>query len=324
MEKNDLLKHIRFLASQKMITKDELISAFDAGSSQDVSLQEPGNAGISHILFYIGAAIVFLGISVLLWQQWRALSSAAKILSTLGSGIAVYIAAIFFSREERLEAVSRAFYFISALVMPLGLHVTFYVAGIDTGTPGVQSIVSGILLTTFLLSYFVNRKTVFVLFSIIFGIWLFFSFSSFIVGGRPGFDWEFSAYRILCVGLALALLGYYFSQTAHRSLTGALYGFGVFFFLAAALVLGDWKPHQNWFWELSFPGLVFGIMFLSVYLKSKSFLTFGSLYLIAYISKITGEYFADSLGWPLVLVLTGFGLIAIGYLHFSLKKKYLS
>ena len=219
---------------------------------------------------------------------------------------------------------SRAFYFLSALVMPLGLHVTFHIAGFDTGSVSVQSVVSGILLTTFLLSYLVNRKTVFIIFNIIFGTWLFFSFTSSMVGSNPNYDWQFSAYRVLGVGLAYALLGYYFTETPHRALTGALYGLGVFCFLGAALALGDWKPHQNAFWELVFPGLVFGAMFLSVYLKSKAFLTFGSLYLMGYILKITSEYFAQSLGWPLALVLTGLGLIAIGYLHFNLKKKYLS
>ena len=153
---------------------------------------------------------------------------------------------------------------------------------------------------------------------------MFFSFTSLLVGSNPHFDWEFSAYRVLCTGLVYALLGYYFTQTPQRALTGALYGFGVLFFLGAALALGDWKPNQNAFWELIFPGLVFGVMFLSVYLKSRAFLTFGSIYLMVYILKITAEYFADSLGWPLALVLTGLGLIAIGYLHFNLKKKYLS
>lgn len=324
MDKKELLKHIQSLASQQAITKDEVTSAFEAGIRGDVSDEMSHQTGISHILYYIGGAVVFLGISVLICQHWRALNSVTKILSTLGSGIASYIVAVFLSREGRLEIASRAFYFISALVMPLGLHVTFYVSGLDTGSYGAQSIISGILLVTFLLSYLANRKTIFALFNIIFGTWLFFSFTSYLVGSRPGFGWEFSAYRVLCIGLAYAFLGYYFTTTSHRALTGALYGFGVLCFLGAALALGNWKPHQNWFWELVFPGLVFGAMFLSVYLRSKAFLTFGSLYLVAYIFKITSEYFAQSLGWPLVLVLAGLGLIAIGYLHFSLKRKYLS
>ena len=324
MDKQELLKHVQSLASQKAIKRNELISAFDAGVKASSSQEEAGQAGISHILYYIGAAVVFLGISVLIWQCWATLNNATKILSTLGSGIASYIAAVILSQEKRFNVVSGAFYFISALVMPLGLQITFDIAGFDSYKYGVQSIISGILLLTFLLSYFIHRKTVFLIFSIIFGTWLFFSFTSFLVGNRHQFGWEFFAYRVLCVGLTYVLWGYYFTQTSHRALTGALYGFGVFCFLGAALALGDWKPDQNGFWELIFPVLVFGVMFLSVHLKSKAFLTFGSLYFIAYICKITMEYFAQNFGWPLVLVLIGFGLITIGYLNFNLKRKYLS
>jgi len=324
MDKKELLNQIQSLAKQQIITKDEVISAFDAGIQGDVPKDEVRQAGISHILYYVGGAVVFIGISILIGQNWGSLNNLTKILSTLGSGIAAYFTALALSREERFEVLSRAFYFIAALVMPVGLHITFDIAGLDTMSYGIQSLVSGILLTTFVLTYFVNRKTVFALFNIIFGTWFFFCFTSFVVGSNPNFDWHFSAYRVLCIGLTYALLGYYYTKTAHRALTGDLYGFGVFCFLGAALALSGWNPHQNFFWELSFPGLVFGVMFLSVYLKSKAFLTFGSLYLVAYIFKITAEYFAQSLGWPLVLVLTGLGLIVIGYLHFRLKRKYLS
>ena len=167
MDKKNLIKHIQSLASQKAITKDELVSAFDAGVTNGVPEDESRQAGISHILYYVGAAIVFIGISVLIWQNWTSLNSVARIISTLGAGIAAYIAAVFLSQEERFEVTSRAFYFISALVMPLGLHVTFHIAGVDTYSHGAQSVISGILLVTFFLSYVFNRKTVFLLFNII-------------------------------------------------------------------------------------------------------------------------------------------------------------
>ena len=320
-EKAELLKQIETLAARKQITKSEVNDAFEAGINGD-SVQETHPSPISQILYYVGGAIVFLGISVLIWQHWTKLNDATKILATLGSGIAAYVAGTLLIRNERLENISRVFYFISALVMPLGLHVTLDIAGVDIGSNGTQSMVSAILLATFLSSHWLYRKTVFTLFNIIFGTWLFFSFTSFLVGGRPGFDWEFSAYRVLGTGLVYGLLGHHFTRTPYRALTGALYGFGAFLFLGAALALGDWKPHQNGLWEVIFPGLAFGVMFLSVYLRSKAFLTFGSLYLMAYILKITSEYFADSLGWPLALVLTGFGLIAIGTLHINLKRKF--
>lgn len=324
MDTTDVLRRIQELAAQRLLTRDEVLRAFDAGAAGETETNATPHTGISHMLYYVGGAIVFIGIAVLIGQHWSKLNDATKILSTLGSGIAAYLAGTFLSRNARLEVAGRAFYLISALVTPLGLHVTFDVAGLDVGTAGNQSLISAILLTTYLLSYAVRRTTVFMLFTIIFGTWLFFSVTRALVGASPSFGWEFSAYRVLCTGLVYGLLGYACAGSAHRALTGALYGFGALCFLGAALALGDYKPHQNVFWELAFPGLVFGVMFLSVYVKSKAFLTFGSLYLMGYILKITAEYFADSLGWPLTLVLTGLGLIAIGYLHFNVKKRYLS
>ena len=322
--KEEALEQIRLLAAQRVITKDELTAAYDAAVAQAPRAEDVRHAGISHILFYIGGAIVFFGITVLIWQHWARLDDATKVLATLGSGVASYLAGMLLGRHERYESASNAFYFISALVNPLGLHVAFQVNGIDPNTPAMQSVISGILLLTYLLSYWTYRKTLFTLFNVVMGTGLFFSFTNYLVWSHPVFDWRFSAYRVLATGLAYAFLGYALSDTRQRSLTGALYGFGAFLFLGAALALGDWKPHQNMWWELAFPGLTFGVMFLSVHLRSRAFLTFGSLYLMVYLGKITSEYFADSLGWPLTLVLTGLGLIAIGYVHVSLQRKYIA
>ncbi|MGH2611719.1 MAG: hypothetical protein ACRDFB_01560, partial [Rhabdochlamydiaceae bacterium] len=135
---------------------------------------------------------------------------------------------------------------------------------------------------------------------------------------------DFYEYRVLFVGLSYLFLGYYLSSTLQRDLAGALYGFGSLFFLGAALSLGGFKPSQNIFWELIFPGLVFVILYLSVHLKSKAFLTFGTLFVMIYILKITGEYFSGTLGWPISLMFCGVALIGVGYYAFSLNKKYLS
>jgi len=281
--------------------------------------------GISEILYGIGGAIVFLGIAILIGQNWDTLGNGTKILATLGSGVASLIVGILLGREEKLGGVSQAFYFISALVMPTGLTITLDIAGYAIYDTGSQSVISGILLATYLLCYFLFRKNVFLFFNVIFGTWFFFSFTSHLVGGNPIMkDWDFFEYRTLLTGLTYMLLGYSFSETDKRGLTGALYGFGVMAFLGAALALGKWEPNQNIFWELLFPGLVFSIIFLSIHLKSKAFLTFGSTYLMAYILKITAEYFKDGLGWPLALVLAGFLLIGVGYYSFYLNKKYIT
>jgi hypothetical protein len=322
--KEEVLQYIKTLAEQKAVTKEELTAAFDSGSGIKTDVVLTKKLGIAEILYYIGGAIVFLGISILLWQNWSTLEFGTKILATLGAGIAAYFVGLLFNRDERTETVGSAFYLISALVTPMGLWVVFDIAGFDASSYGSQSLISGIMLGTYLLSQLVFRKNIFTLFSILFGTWLFFSLTSFIVGGGPYFDnWKFSEYRVLVAGIAYMLLGYAFSKNERAPLQGFLYGFGILGFLGAALTLGGWDPNQNIFWELIYPGLVFGALFLSIHIKSKAFLTWGTIFLMAYILKITSEYFSSGLGWPLALVIAGLAMIGVGYMSLSLKKKYL-
>ena len=324
MNKEELLQKIRSLATENLITKEELTKAYDKALGKKTDLAITKKLGITEILCYIGGAIVFLGIAVLIWQNWSTLSVATKIIATLGSGIAAYIVGVFFGHYEKFDPVGQAFYLISALVIPIGLYVVFDNAGFDAGSHGTQSLISGILFGTYLLSFVVFRKNIFTIFSIIFGTWLFFAFTGFLIGSKPHFDeLKFFEYRALLTGLVYMLLGYSFSKNEKHPFTEPLYVFGILGFLGAALALGGWGSNQNVFWELIYPGLVLGVIFLSVYLKSKAFLTFGSIFLMVYILKITAEYFTDSLGWPLALVLAGLALIAIGYFSFYLNRKYI-
>ena len=323
--KEEILQYIKTIGEQKIVTKDELDLAYDSGSGIKTDVVLTKKLGIAEILYYIGGAIVFLGISILLWQNWSTLGFGTKVLATLGAGVAAYFVGLLFSRDEKTETVGSAFYLISALVMPLGLYVVFNNAGFDANSYGSQSLISGILFGMYLLSYVVFRKNVFTLFSILFGTWLFFSLTSFMIGSGLYFDnWKFYEYRVLVAGITYMLIGYAFSKNERASLSNFLYGFGILGFLGAALSLGGWKPNQNVFWELIYPGLIFGALFLSVYIKSKSFLTWSTLFLMAYIFKITSEYFSGGLGWPLSLVIAGLSMIGVGYMSISLKKKYLS
>ena|SRR3989344_2439290 len=324
MEKQELLSSITSLSLQNSVTKEEVIQAFENGKQQKTGVLRR-EMGLAEVLYFIGGFIVFVGIAILIWQNWSTLNSVTKILTTLGFGIAAYFAGVILNREERYGALGYAFHLIAALVIPLGLTVTFDQAGLKTSSAGTQSLIAGTLFAMYLSSYLVFKKPFFTFFSIAYATYFFFSFTNFLIGSNPYFtDIKFYEYRFLMVGLSYLLLGYYLSSTEQKDLSGILYGFGNLFFLGAALVLGGWKPSQNVLWEIVFPGLVFIILFLSVHLKSKAFLTWGTIFLMAYILKITGEYFSGTIGWPLSLMICGVSLIGIGYYAFTVNKKYLS
>lgn len=322
MEKSELLQGIQQLAAEGTVTSDELLAAYNQGSLDHPAARR---LNIGNIMYYLGGAIVFIGIAVLVSGGWSDFSPFTRILVTLGSGVAAYIAGLLFSQQEKHDGISQAFYLISALVIPVGLYVVFDNAGFAVYTNAMQTLIAFILVCVYGLSAYLFRKTIFTIFTIIFSTSLFFALTSLIVGASPIFNQNLELYQTLAAGLSYMFLGYHFSKgTQQEALSGWLYGFGSLGFLGAALALGGWSPAQNAFWELVYPLLVFGIIFLSVYVKSRAFLIWGSLFLMGYILKITGEYFSQGLGWPLALVLAGLLLIAVGYYSAFLNKKYIS
>lgn len=275
----------------------------------------------SQILSIIGSIIIFLGISTLIYQHFNTLSYSMKVSTTLGLGIITYIIAALLHKFSKWLHVSTAFFLIALLTLPIGLGVIFNHLGLDINHFDTQSIFLNILLIIAVVSYFCFRTNLFMLATILFATYFFFSITDYLI---PLHTNIFSQYQILIVGLIYILLGNIFTRTKLAALSGFLYGVGSIAFLGAALGLGGWKPHQNLCWELAFPFLAFGSIFSSIPLKSKSLLVFGSIFLMLYIVKISHEYFANSLGWPFTLVIIGFVLIGISSLFLWVRKKYLA
>jgi len=240
MDKEHLLKNIENLIQEGQLTKNELLEVYERSIRTDKEETLSKQSRISNILYYIGGAIVFLGICIFVGTNWSNLNDGTKILATLGSSVMMYFAGVLLSRHGNLEKISDAFYFISGLVAPLGIFVTMHIAGLDTDSAGRHSGVAGILLLVNLLSYYIDRRSVFFIFNVIFGTWLFFSLTTFFVGGRPFTNWNFIEYRWLAAGLTHMILGYSLINSNRKAVTPYLYGFGVVELLTAALCLGGW------------------------------------------------------------------------------------
>jgi hypothetical protein len=315
--RQDALTYIKSLLDNHIVTADEV---------RDILAQQKTSNRFANLLYYIGAGIIFFGIFILLWQNWNTLSNITKIVITLGSGIAAYIMAILYAYNKSTEQLSSAFFCVAGLALPLGIAVVFDITGLDVDSPLTQCMISAILFSAFMLSYWIHRKNLLLVFSIIFATWLFFGLGSFFLDGHPIFDnFTFFAYQVLIAGLSYIVLGYYFASAGKSELTGALYGFGICGFLGAAYALGGiiFIIDKNVMWELLFPILIFATLYFSVFLRSKSFLVFSTLYLMLFIIRTTLVYFLNSVNWPVLLVLIGFLLIAAGYGSFYVNKKYL-
>ena len=321
-----MLEEVRQMSATGQLSQAEVLAAM---SSVIVPVPDGAakNLTISEILYYIGGAIVFLGICVLCYQNWDNFNSFLRIFITLGSCLACFVVAVLLNKYDNLQKPSQAFFLLFGMLAPLGVGVVFNEAGFDLSSNILWAAVYAMLTAVFFgVFWYFKKQTILLFFSIAFATILFHYVIAWLVGQNLSITdyskvWE---YQILVIGLVYMLAGRYLFFTEQKPLVGVLYGFGSLFFLGAALALGGWQPNQNAFWELIYPLVVFGMIFLSVYAKSKAFLVFGTIFLIVYILKLTGEYFTSGLGWPLALVIAGLVIMVVGYYAVKINRQYLT
>lgn len=317
MNKDTLLANIREALQTGIVTRADIEMLW--GGRTDIVKEKKG-INISQVLYFIGGVVVFIGIIVLVATNWEVLNTFTKILVTLGSGIASYIAGALFNRYDSFKRIGAVFFALSMLLIPFGLAISFDEGGIDL-TSGVQATIALIMMCITGLSLWIFKKNIFASFLIASGTWFYYSFATTILDNNQYFsEFNFYAYLTLFAGLSYALISYGISRGSNeqrKELCGGLYSIGLIAFLGAPLAIGG-------FWDLIYIGLVIAVAFLSVHMKNKIFLRLGALFLMAYIIKITGNYFTDSLGWPLALVIAGIVLMAVGYFAHHVSKKYIT
>ena len=313
--KQQVLQQVREAMQKGIITKADLaaIQALPEAASVNNTIN------LAQVLYGVGGLIVFIGIATFLSENWSLLSPLVKIVSTLGVGITAYIVGVLLANDERVQTVSWSFFLISALILPIGLSVTFDLAGLNLGDSSTQILISAILSFVYIGSIYLYKKNLFIIFGTLFATALYGSIVHLILGDQAYTPavWDLYTYSAMLVGAVYILLGYSLSQSAvYHKVIGTYYGFGALILLGSALSLGG-------VWDVLYVGLVFAVLFLSVYLKSQAFLVFGSLFLMAYLVKITSQYFANVIGWPIALIFAGFALIGVGFAAYYVNEKFI-
>ena len=89
-------------------------------------------------------------------------------------------------------------------------------------------------------------------------------------------------------------------------------------FLAGLFELVERTP-----FEILFILSASGFVYLSAAIQSRTLLIVATGAILAYTGWFTGEHFADSLGWPLALVLFGLLMITLSALAFRIDRQYI-
>lgn len=293
-------------------------SASTVPSTEDHYGDVAGNR-MSKVLYVLGFAIIAVGIGILAFSYWEVLSAGEIILILLGGGIVAFVVGAFLHGKEHLHAVSRGAFFLSGLMLPGGLSYTLNHLGIlDYTTVLMWETVAGSLMILFAVAAFFFWQDIVLLLAILFGSWLYGAVVFDVLEGIYMPE-NLIAYATMFAGLCYFAIGHLLSRLQEHSmlrLGNAMYKLGLLALLGAAFTLDG-------IWEVLYPIVTLGVMYLSIKVKNTILLFGGALFLCAYIIKISDKYFADSLGWPILLVLLGVIIVILGYVSIQLRKRFI-
>lgn len=305
-EREAAVADIVALMRQHHITPEEL----HAQLNLDAATETGTTSLVVSVLSYIGGIFVFAGIAIFIGLQWEGLNSAARVIITLGPGVSAFAMAALAFSDERYQRAAMPLLLISAVLQPTGMMVAFaeYGGGDDA------QVAAFITAATFALQFGLALRrwpeTV------IAWLTVFFVSSAFGLGmdllGVP------EAGIALALGLGWLSLGSATLTGRHTVLSPQLY------------VLGSWSGLWGLFdmvegtWaELLYVIAACGLVYLGVWARSRALNIAATVGLLAYTAYFTGTYFADSIGWPIALILIGLLMIGISAAALQIDRRYL-
>ena len=323
MNKEELLQELSAKISVGEISREEVISRLNFASTTQQENEENtkkfSHFSVTKMLYVLGAAIVIIGIVIFVGQIWDDIGSFGRISVTLGLGLLFAAIGSVLLKQKPEDNIGLIFHFIGGMLIPSGAVVTLSELDVDFVSLWPVTITFGVISAFYLLLNAVHKHAILTFFAIANGTAFIYLLVEAIVDGPFYKHEDLYAYLTMVIGASYLLLAHAFRDGWNKVLIGTLYFFGATGFLGAAFSqVFDSVP-----WQLFYFLIVLCGLFLSVYMRSRSILVMSTLFLIAHVSYITGEYFADSLGWPISLVLLGFAFIGLGYASITINKRYI-
>jgi hypothetical protein len=328
MNKEQLTTLIKEQFATGNISREDLLDIANSGGA--ASLSTPATASqaetsktLIHVFYGIGAIIAIAGVGTLIAQNWNEIGFAGRILVTLGISLATYVAG-FLLRGPEQRTISQVMFVIAAVLAPIGSYVLLDQAAVDL-TWTVQIVMWVVLSIVFGAALLITKRNILVFLVVALVSAAYYALIMKILG--TSYDDDLLKWAVMLAGGAYILIAYGYRSilpAADRSeakeknaIRGVLYGLGTLAVLGAGISIGG-------SFDLLFIALIFAAFYGSVYLRSRSMLILASLFLVAHIIKLTSEYFADSIGWPIALIVIGFLVIGVGYMTYYLNKKFIS
>jgi hypothetical protein len=307
-DRSRALATIARLAAEHELSLDDIAAALRAVPvTPESSLR---TSALTRLLAYLGGVFVFAGLGVFIAMQWDEMNSAARVVVTLGSGVAAFVMAVVATRDARLAAAVTPLDLIAAALQPFGMLVAMreYSSGGDWHYASLTT--AGVMLVQQLLAFHALRRSAAVFAALLFG--------AILVGTALDLLDARDHVIALTVGAALLCLTVGIGRTRHAAVTPFWY------FVASALTLwGLFDAVQGTAVEVLFVGAACAVVYFSVLVRSRAMLVVATIAILGYVGYFTAENFADTVGWPLALIGFGLVMIALSVVAVSISRRYI-
>ncbi len=334
MEKQALLDLIARQVAEGAVSLSEIEAALaNTPGGRNASGAATGRRiTATSILYTIGGLVLVIGVGSFVFRFWQELGGVVRVLITLGLAVAAYVAAAMLRGDADHGKISRILFFISGILAPIGAFVSLDTLGVDYANFGWSAMIAVLLAAVYGASLFFFRAVEFAFFTVVFTTWAIYSLVGYFLDLSGGLRMLSDAYKYLTIALGV---GYLLIQSTLNSARGTdtpeardeqafdsfLSFVGASGILGALIALSDWSPNQNIGWELASVLAVLGGLYLASKSGNRTLLKTSALFVFILIIRFTSEYFVDSLGWPIALIVAGIALLAAGYGLVALSKK---
>jgi hypothetical protein len=274
------LDDIAALARRHGLTAAEIADAIGAVPP---SGQGPrSRAVLVKVLGFLGGIFVFAGVGVFIALQWSAMNSAARVVVTLGSGLAAFVLAMLASHDRRFEKASAPLFLIAGALQPTGMLVAFdeYGSGGDWRLAGL--VVAGTAAVQFAVAYGSVRRSTPLFVAILFSTLFWWTALDLL-------ELDDTVIAIV-LGASLLLAAVAVDRTADRSITPVWYFLG-----AAVFLFGLFDAVRRTPFEIVFVAAASSFVYASVSLQTRTLLFVATLAILAYTGWFTSEHFAEAL-----------------------------
>lgn len=308
MNKKKALEEIqKIILTNELSTKE--VYDFLITDKSNTTTADQKNTLLTRVLAYLGGVFLLGGIIAYTSMFWEDMSPFFRVFITLGSGFSLYLTAIFFEANRHLNKLITPIHILAILLQSTGLLIflgEYYEPSGRWQEP--MLFVSGTLLLQQLFTFFAINRTVLLFNAIVCSFFVLGSFFNIIhIDENIAFSF---------IGMGYVAASFYIDKTEFNKITPFWYFFGS---CCALIALFDLLKDQNIDVLFLLPSCF--LVYLSTLVHSRTLLFVSIVSIFLFLGYFTFTYFANSIGWPLSLIIMGLVLFALSSVGFKLSKK---